>query len=454
MNKNHILSIAVAVASAMVIPSTVFATNGMIPMGFGAKAKGMGGASIALPQEASAAANNPAGMVHIGNRIDLGAELFRPDRTGEISGNAHPLLPPGAANFRAEANNDAVALIPEGGFNKMINNQTSFGVSIVGVGGMNTNYDSIVMFNGAAGPNETGVDLMQVKIIPTIAYKFNDKHSVGVGVEIGYQLFKAYGLQAFTGTNSMPTGNPGQFFDQQASSSPANVTNNGYDGALGIGFSLGWQGQINDKLTLGATYHSKNNMQEFDDYKGLFAEKGDFDMPSWFGLGLSYKVSPKLTVAFDFTRTMYSDVDAISNELVVSAPPGFPSGFNMFAPGTMLGDDKGSGFAWEDINVFKLGVAYEVNQNLVVRAGWSHGENPIDESQTFFNLLAPATIEDHFNIGATFVLANKSELTVYAYHAFNHELKGSGSIPAAFGGGEANIEMSQTAFGLAYGWNF
>jgi len=195
-------------------------------------------------------------------------------------------------------------------------------------------------------------------------------------------------------------------------------------------------------------------MQEFDDYVGLMANQGDMDMPAWFGLGLSYKASPKLTVAFDFTRTLYSGVDSISNKLVTSAPPGFPSGMNMFMPGTMLGDDNGSGFGWEDINVFKLGMAYEVSNTLTVRAGWSHGENPVSSDQTFFNLLAPATIQDHINIGATWTMANNGELTMYAYHALKNKVDGSNSIPAAFGGGEASIEMSQLAIGVAYGWNF
>jgi len=120
----------------------------------------------------------------------------------------------------------------------------------------------------------------------------------------------------------------------------------------------------------------------------------------------------------------------------------------------MLGDDNGSGFGWEDINVFKLGMAYEVSNTLTVRAGWSHGENPVSSDQTFFNLLAPATIQDHINIGATWTMANNGELTMYAYHALKNKVDGSNSIPAAFGGGEASIEMSQLAIGVAYGWNF
>ncbi len=177
-------------------------------------------------------------------------------------------------------------------------------------------------------------------------------------------MFDAYGLGAFTGANTMPVpGSPGQFFDQQASSSPSNVTDNGYDSAFGIGFTVGWQGQITDQLTLGATYHSKNSMQEFDDYRGLFAEQGSLDMPGWYGFGLSYKPSPKLTVAFDYVRTLYSGAESISTKIQAGAPPGFPSGMNMFMPGTMLGNDDGSGFGWNDINIFKLGIAYEVNSS-------------------------------------------------------------------------------------------
>jgi len=37
-------------------------------------------------------------------------------------------------------------------------------------------------------------------------------------------------------------------------------------------------------------------------------------------------------------------------------------------------------------------------------------------------------------------------------HAFENEVKGSGSIPVGFGGGEADIKMYQDAIGIAYSW--
>lgn len=444
--------LSATIASAIVLPTTALATNGMIPLGFGAKAKGMAGVGIAMPQEATAAANNPAGMVHLGNRVDFGLEFFVAERNGEIEGNNHPMLPPGMGNFSRDADNDGMAFIPEGGFNYMINDRMAVGVSMVGVGGMNTHYDQLMMFNGRAFPNNTGINLEQLKLIPTLSYKFNDRHSVGVGLVFGYQQFKAYGLDAFTGTG-MP---PACFGDGScaASSHPSRLTDHGVDGASGFGFNIGWQGQITDQLTIGAAYHSKVDMSEFDEYKGLFVDEGDLDIPAWFGLGLSYKVTPKLTVAFDYTRTLYSGVDAISQPLQAGAPPGFPSGANMFMPNSVLGTSEGSGFGWEDVDVFKLGITYQVNDAWILRAGWNHGDTPIKSDQTFFNLLAPATIKDHITLGSTWTLANDSELTMYVYHAIKNEVKGKNSIPAAFGGGEANVEMSQMGIGIAYGWNF
>src|SRR6266513_2101361 len=68
-------------------PTLALGTAGYFQHGYGLKSKGMGGASIALPQDSLAAASNPAGMVWIGSRIDVGLERFKADRGSEITGN-------------------------------------------------------------------------------------------------------------------------------------------------------------------------------------------------------------------------------------------------------------------------------------------------------------------------------------------------------------------------------
>lgn len=37
-------------------------------------------------------------------------------------------------------------------------------------------------------------------------------------------------------------------------------------------------------------------------------------------------------------------------------------------------------------------------------------------------------------------------------HAFEEKLRGNGSIPTEFGGGEANLKMYEDSLGIAYGW--
>ena len=56
-------SLALAFALTLAAPVNVFATNGMWMIGYGAKATGMGGAGVAYPQDAMAAAYNPASRI-------------------------------------------------------------------------------------------------------------------------------------------------------------------------------------------------------------------------------------------------------------------------------------------------------------------------------------------------------------------------------------------------------
>ncbi|MFA7350600.1 MAG: hypothetical protein WC009_07550 [Methylotenera sp.] len=71
---------------AILAASNASATNGYFAHGYGVKSQGMGGVGIALPQDAIAAAANPAGMGLIGDRVDFGVTWFRPQREAEILG--------------------------------------------------------------------------------------------------------------------------------------------------------------------------------------------------------------------------------------------------------------------------------------------------------------------------------------------------------------------------------
>ena len=101
---------------AVLAATNVHATDGYFAHGYGVKAQGMGGVGIALPQDALAAATNPAGMGLIGDRIDLGVTWFRPQRETKITGNAFP-----GVDGKYDANDTENFFIPEFGYNRQIN---------------------------------------------------------------------------------------------------------------------------------------------------------------------------------------------------------------------------------------------------------------------------------------------------------------------------------------------
>lgn len=418
------------------------ATNGYFGHGYGMKAKGMAGVATASTDNAFFGANNPAAAAFAGNRIDLGVDLFSPIREYSRTGSAF-----GAFDGSVESDSNYF-LIPEFGYNKMINPNLALGVTVYGNGGMNTNYESgqtdLGMCaqqppsgapgNMLCGVGRLGVDLMQLIVAPTAAYKIAPNHSIGISPLLGYQRFKAEGLHAF----------------MALSTAPGNLTNNGYDDSFGYGVRVGYLGKITPTVTIGAAYASKMNFEEFGKYSGLFAEQGDFDIPENYNIGVSWQATPALKVALDYQRINYSGVDSVSNTseppACLPAPP--------YGPGVgsdCLGGNTGIGFGWQDMDIWKLGMEYKYSNQLTLRAGYSHSDQPIPSSDVTFNSVAPAVIEDHVTVGFTYTLNSGDELTVSYMHGFANDVSGPVNMYFPVGGTD-KIEMYQNSLGIQYSW--
>jgi long-chain fatty acid transport protein len=402
---------AAAVALALVSGSA-FATNGYFSHGYGTKNKGMAGAGVALPQDAMAAATNPAGMAHVGDRLDVGAAVFAPYRSYHISDK-------GGSGFPEDVDSEReMFLVPHFAYNKMLDADSSVGVAVYGNGGMNSFYRDSDTLGGAGtfGGGNAGVDLMQLFVAPTYARNLNSNVSVGVSAILAYQRFKAHGLSPA--------------FDAM-SSDPTKLSNNNYDDSYGIGAKIGIQAELNNMVSVGASYQSKVYMSEFDKYAGLFAEQGDFDIPANFTVGLAIKPSKDVTVVADVQRIMYSDVASIANP-----------GTGLGGP---LGADNGPGFGWDDITVYKLGVQWAYSSDLTLRAGFSHTDAPMGPSEVTFNILAPAVVENHFTLGATKQLDKGSEVSVSAMYAPEGSVSGVGML------GPTELNMHQFELEASYG---
>jgi long-chain fatty acid transport protein len=451
--------IALALALAGLAAPAAYATDGYFPHGVGMKAKGMGGAATAVAQDAFGGANNPATMAFAGNRFDIGLDLFSPHRSAERSGTPNFLN----GSVDSESN---YFFVPELGYNYMLRPNLALGVTVYGNGGMNTNYPGGTIsnpfgtgicnalqtggmapaqssYNIHCGNGELGVNLMQVTIAPTIAWKFTNNMSIGLSPLFAYQKFQAEGLQAFA----------------PISQDPSNLTNNGYATSTGWGARLGFYGDFG-MFSVGAAYATKMSMGKFDEYKGLFAQQGDFDIPSNWNLGVAFRPNQQWLIAADYQRINYGEVDAINNQQssINSCLQTVFGGGAAASNANCLGGSSGAGFGWKSVDVFKLGVQYVLNQQWTLRAGYNHTTNPITSENVSFNVLAPGVVQDHITLGTTYNLSPRSELTGAFMYAFNNEVTGPSFFNALFPPGTSNItekiEMWQWSLGVQYSYKF
>ncbi|MBV8621100.1 MAG: outer membrane protein transport protein [Curvibacter sp.] len=397
-------------------PLAAQATNGYFSNGYGEASQGAGGVGIALPQDGLVAAINPAGITAVGNRLDLGLTWFSPRRSADIVGNgAAPdasYSGDGARNF----------FLPDFAYTRQIDARWSGALAVYGNGGLNTDYaQSPFARFGATG--SAGVNLEQLFISPTVAYRLNESHSLGLGLNLAYQRFSAKGLG----------------FLSSFSQAPSQVSDQGDDSSTGAGLHLGWTGKVAPGLTLGATWASKISGR-FSKYSGLFAHGGSFDIPENGGLGVAWEVTPALTLSSDYQVIRYSQVAAVGD-----------SAASLFA-GQPLGSSPG--FGWRDAKVLKFGAVYKARPDLVLRAGASQSSQVVPASETFFNILAPGVIRTHLSLGATWTLPGGSEITGFYERGLGTTVNGSGSIPPSFGGGNANVRLAENILGVSYGWHF
>jgi len=394
------------------------ATFGYFEHGVGVQAEGLAGAGIAYPKDSLAIATNPASLFKLGERFDIGLDLFAPDRGASIVGNG------AGADQSYDGSGVKTFLIPQFGYANTLNHHWAVGIAVYGNGGMNTSYNSNPYARfGATG--KAGVNLSQLFVSPTVAYQIAEGHSIGVSFNLAYQLFKADGVGVFAPYSTAPTA----------------LSNNHTDHAYAYGVRIGYLGQITPDLSVGAFWQSKTYSGRFKKYAGLFAGQGSFDAPSSYGIGVSYHLTDKLDAALDVERIEYSGVPAVANtlgELFLGHP---------------FGAGNGPGFGWRDVTAVKLGLNYAVAPQWQIRGGWAWGTQPVRKDQTFLNILAPGVVQHHLSTGATWTSQDGTEISASVTYAPEKTVKGSGSIPTSFGGGEANVHLSELVVGLAVGWH-
>lgn len=404
-------------------PHAAHATEGYFADGYGTASKGEAGVAYALPTSALSIVANPASASFLGDRADLDADFFAPQRSASFSGNYF-----GDAGF--SGNKIKVFVIPEVGVIYQLPHHLAFGLAIYGNGGLDTNYLSNPYARFGGTSNAT-VDLEQIFVSPTLAWQFAPGQSIGVSFNLVDEFFRDGGIALFSGFSEAPDS-----FNHQGETS-----------TTGYGARIGYLGQLTPWLSIGASWQSITYTDGFSKYQGLFSNQGNFNVPSTYGAGLAVKPLPGLTTALDVQRIDYRGVHAVGNS------------FQTLFSGVPFGANNGPGFGWKNTATVKFGVNEQVTPDWQVRGGYSYTTQAVPRNQTLLNILCPGVVQNQFTLGATYtspggVLPAGLELSAYALYALPQTVKGENSIPSSFGGGNANIKLSEKALGIGVGYKF
>ncbi|PLX84727.1 MAG: hypothetical protein C0617_06790 [Desulfuromonas sp.] len=349
------------------IPQGAEGTNGMNLIGFGAVSPAMGGADLALVDNATAMNINPAGLCECaGPEIGLALSLLMPQIThGHSHGESHDaqdqvfLLP-----LLTYAQPVTLAGVP-----------LTVGVGLFSQGGMGVDHRGLHTPFGTV--DDLSSDVRYAKVTPTLAWR-----SPVSGLKLGASLNLGY---ANTEMELFPESSGPEF---------AGMDLEGME-AFGYGFRLGFQYTLG-RVTFGGAYLSRSELDfdggnmvlNFGEEKVRYdAEMEGFDWPRQAGLGISYHVSPRIRLAADVDWIDWEGaIDTIIIRLDNPSSPTAPASRTIRFP-----------MDWKEQWVYAVGAEIEALPGWLLRLGYNHGDSPVPD--TTLSPLFPAIVEDHLTAG-------------------------------------------------------
>lgn len=401
-----------ALAASLILPTAAFATNGYQLIGVGAYQMSLGGAVTANPGSAMTAVANPAGAARVGSRADFSMEAFMPKRDVNFA----------ATGGSSETSAVDMYGVPAIGWTAPVSDGSNvyFGGGMYGTSGMGVDYAQVTMMPGMKWDGYSNISFWQMA--PTIAWNQSKDLSFGVSLDIDYQS-ASFMQRVMNGSTVVSN------FDL---SRPAS--------SFGFGVSFGVLYDINDRLTVGASYKSK---QQFAAMKYQLAS-GDItgmpagtyslalDFPQQAAVGAKWRATNALTVSADLKWINWSDT---MDKLAVKGPAG----------------DVPMNPGWSDQTVYAVGVAYAVNPRMNLRAGYNYAKAPFGANQVSHNLILPALTETHYALGMDYSLNNHWQLAMHYMYAPKVSLTAPMTDPQAPG---AKISLSESSFGANVGYRF
>jgi len=415
MNKNLIAGVAILSALPTLAHGSGFA---LIEMNARGQGNAYAGAAAHTP-DASTVYFNPAGMMMLDQDQVAGAlHLISPEADFDNDGSSQAAILGGAPLSGPDDDGGVNAVVPNLYWVASINDDMKFGLGVNAPFGLETDYDD----DWVGRYHAVNSKLQTVNVNPSLAYRVNDKLSIGGGLNIMYGdvdlsnkidfgavCVAAAGAPTCGGLGSLP---------QQADGKAKFSADNNDD--ISTGWNLGLMFEISPQTSIGMTYRSEIEMKVKGDVNftvpsqltfltgtGLFQD-GDIDakvdLPASFSFSVVHKID-KFTWLADATWTGWSSFD----ELRIKYD-------NPAQPDSVTTED------WNDTMRYSIGLDYQYSDQWTWRTGVAFDESPVPNEERRTARL-PGNDRTWVSLGASYMHSSALSLDFGYSHLFIKDAK-------------------------------
>ncbi len=363
----------------------------------------MGHTGVAVISSAESVFFNPASMSFLDGKMNFSLGV-----SGILSETVYE-----NQQYGIEARTDNPLGTPFGAYaTYKVNEHLSFGLAIY------TPYGSAVEWekDWAGSHLVNNIDLKAIFFQPTVAVKVSDNLSIGAGFiyASGSVIFNRNINRTLSDTNG----------------NRANITIE-EKGITATGYTIGVMIKPIDNLNIGFNYRSKVSMEvkggdaTFENVPApLNAIDTKFDsslpMPAETTIGMSYQYKEKLTFAFDYNLTEWSEYDALTIKL--ESDPNNPS-VNLRN--------------YKDSNTYRFGLEYKATQKITARAGYYIDESPVQDG--YFAPETPRNDSVGYTAGLSYQVNSKLSIDAsFLYlqfdeidNSYDYYMEGGVAVPFA-----------------------
>jgi hypothetical protein len=224
-------------------------------------------------------------------------------------------------------------------------------------------------------------------VAPSVQFGIGETSALHVSAVFAYQRFASLGMGV-----------------SEAQYLPASAFIAG-NSSWGAGARADFSGAIGNRLGWTIGYQSRIAMSPLDNYRGVFAEPGKFDIPASANIGLRYALTPSFGIDLGAERIRYSGITPFTS---AALPTRFLA---------LLGDGASPSFRWQDLDVYSVGWSYRSRGAGEFRMQMSTRQQPEPTSPLLASVLEPYMAERTYSLGWARTVGRGSYFNILATYA-------------------------------------